>query len=173
MKDFSVSILVSNKYNGTYTSTGVITNNIFHLNQSYLGRYIKLKINMPAYKYIDNISIFAEYISSNENPLSLITKQSGYIVSKVYDLQDKYNCVIKSIDLLDISNINDVDIYIRSSRDNDRVDVWSDWTRISLDSNYKINKTINIYNSRFLQYKIVLKHRNAFIKFNGINIEIK
>jgi hypothetical protein len=128
---------------------------------------------MPAYKYIDNISIFAEYISSNENPLSLITKQSGYIVSKVYDLQDKYNCVIKSIDLLDISNINDVDIYIRSSRDNDRVDIWSDWTRISLDSNYKINKTINIYNSRFLQYKIVLKHRNAFIKFNGINVEIK
>jgi hypothetical protein len=102
-----------------------------------------------------------------------LSNQSGYIESKIYDLQDEYNCLVKSIDISDISNINDVEIYIRSSRDNDRVDVWSDWTRISLDSNYKINKTINIYNSRFLQYKIVLKHRNAFIKFNGINVEIK
>jgi hypothetical protein len=173
MKNFSVTIAVSNKYNGKYVDTGTVASNIFHLDNFYLDKYIKLKINIPAYKLIDNISVFAEYISTDNNPLHLIAKRSGYIESKIYDLQDEYDCVVKSIDLLDISNINDVDIYIRSSRHADRLDIWNEWRLININTKYKITNSISFKNARFFQFKVVLKHRNAYIKFNGINIEIK
>ena len=128
---------------------------------------------MPAYKYINNISIFAEYVSSNEDPLTIITKQSGYIESKIYDLQEATNCFVKSIDIIDISNINDVSIQIRSSKDSERLDVWSNWREIKLNEELKVSNTLNLDNIRFLQFKIVLKTRKAFIKLKGINIEIK
>ena len=119
------------------------------------------------------MSCFAEYVSSNEDPLSIITKQSGYIESKIYDLQEITNCFVKSIDIIDISNINDVSIQIRSSKDSERLDIWSNWREIKLNEDLKVSNVINFADIRFLQFKIVLKTRKAFIKLKGINIEIK
>ena len=174
MKNFDIVVESCDRYNGTYVQCGTISrNNKFHVQSSYLKSYIKIKITMPANKYINNISIFAEYVSSNEDPLSIITKQSGYIESKIYDLQELTNCFVKSIDIIDISNINDVSIQIRSSRDSERLDVWSNWREIKLNDNLKVSNVINFADIRFLQFKIVLKTRKAFIKLKGINIEIK
>ena len=174
MKNFDIVVETCDRYNGTYIQCGTISrNNKFHIQSSYLKSYIKIKITMPANKYINNISIFAKYVSSNEDPLSIITKQSGYIESKVYDLQELTNCFVKSIDIIDISNINDVSIQIRSSKDSDRLDVWSNWREIKLNEDLKVSNTINFADIRFLQFKIVLKTRKAFIKLKGINIEIK
>ena len=128
---------------------------------------------MPQYKVIDNITIFAEYVATNDNPLSIQTKQSGYIISKVYDLQEVCNCIVKTIDIKDISNINDIEIYIRSSKDEERLDVWNEWKRVVINDKLKISKTLNLYNARFLQFKIVIKNRNAYIKFDGMEVEIK
>ena len=86
MKNFDITVETCNKYNGTYIQCGTISrNNKFHIQSDYLREYIKIKITMPANKYINNISIFAEYVSSNEDPLTILTKQSGYIESKIYD----------------------------------------------------------------------------------------
>ena len=174
MKNFDITVETCNKYNGTYIQCGTISrNNKFHIQSDYLREYIKIKITMPANKYINNISIFAEYVSSNEDPLTILTKQSGYIESKIYDLQEVTNCFVKSIDIIDISNINDVSIQIRSSKDSERLEVWSNWREIKLNDDLKVSSTLNLANIRFLQFKIVLKTRKAFIKLKGINIEIK
>jgi hypothetical protein len=135
--------------------------------------YIKLKIEMPAYKYIDDIAIFAEYTSTNSDPLRLIAKQNGYIESKIYDLQEVTNCFVKSIDVNEIGNINDVNIYVRSSKDNERLDIWNSWREIKLNKELNITNKVEFINARFLQFKIVLKNRKAFINLKGINIEIK
>jgi hypothetical protein len=174
MKDFTTTVYTSNRYNGIYTlCTPDHKINKFHIPQSYLNSYIKIKIEMPPYRYIDNISIFAEYISSNEDPLKIVTKQSGYIESKIYDLQEITNCLVKSLDIIDISNINDVDIYIRGSRDEERLDIWSDWYKVQLDKSLKVSNNVTFNNTRYLQFKVVLKSRKAFIKLKGINIEIR
>ena len=174
MRNFDVVVETCDKYNGTYTPCcSTFRSNKFHIDQQYLKPYIKVKITMPSYKYIDCISIFAEYTSTNNDPLQIITKHSGYIESKIYDLQELTNCFVKSIDIEDIGNIKDVSIYIRSSRDVERLDVWDDWREIKFNEDYRIIKTIDFTNVRFLQIKIVLKNREAFIKLKGIDIEIK
>ena len=173
MRNFDVTIETSNRYNGIFVQCGTINRtNKFHIQSEELKEYVKLKITMPEEKYINNISIFAEYISSNENPMSIVTKQSGYIESKIYDLQELTNCFVRSIDITDISNIKDVSIQIRSSRDTERLEIWSNWREIKLDENLKVIETLNLTNIRFLQFKIVLKTRKAFVKLKGINIEI-
>ena len=174
MRNFDVVVETCDKYNGTYTPCcSTFRSNKFHIDQQYLKPYIKVKITIPSYKYIDCISIFAEYTSTNNDPLQIITKHSGYIESKIYDLQELTNCFVKSIDIEDIGNIKDVSIYIRSSRDVERLDVWDDWREIKFNEDYRIIKTIDFTNVRFLQIKIVLKNREAFIKLKGIDIEIK
>ena len=174
MSGFSSRVFTSKTENGDYVSAcSVQYQNKFYINKKFLDRYIKLKIEMPARKYINNITVFVEYTSSNENPLPIITKQTGYIESKIYDLQEVTNCTVKAIDIEDVSNINDIEIYIRSSKDNERLDVWSNWRQIYINENFRIANSINFTNTRFLQYKIIVKNRNAYVKFNSIDIEIK
>jgi hypothetical protein len=173
MTGFITSISICDTYNGEFIPIGDYTANKFNIKQKFLNKYIKLNIKMPPYKVIDNITIFAEYIATNDNPLSIQTKQSGHIISKVYDLQETCNCIVKTIDIKDISNINDIEIYIRSSKDEERLDVWNEWKRIIINDKLKISKTLNLYNARFLQFKIVIKNRNAYIKFDGMEVEIK
>jgi hypothetical protein len=173
MKDFTTSIYISDRYDGEYRLCSSSKVNLFEVVQENLNNYIKIKIEVPTNKYIDNVSIFAEYTSSDENPLSVTVKESGYIESKVYDLQEITNCMVKSIDIEDVGNINRVGIYIRSSNDTDRLDVWSDWHEIKLRDDLKLKEPVKMDNVRFLQLKITVKSRDAYIKFKGIDIEIR
>jgi hypothetical protein len=174
MRNFDIVVTTCSEYNGTYVPCGSIyRTNKFHIDRRYLETYIKLKIEMPAYKYIDDIAIFAEYTSTNNDPLRLVAKQSGYIESKIYDLQEVTNCFVKSIDINEVGNINDVNIYVRSSKDNERLDIWNSWREIKLNKELNITNKVEFINARFLQFKIVLKNRKAFINLKGINIEIK
>ena len=174
MTGFTTSVSCSNSYNGEFVACcPAQLHNRFHIQNKFLNSYIKLKIEIPSYRYIKDISIFAEYTSTDDNPLMIKTQQTGYIESKLYDLQEVVDCRIRSIDIEDISNINDIDIYIRASRDNEYLDVWTDWKKIAFDDFFKLTNVISFTNTRFLQYKIVVKTRDSFIKFKGITIEIK
>ena len=101
------------------------------------------------------------------------TKNSGYIQSKIYDLQEKLTCSVKSIDIKDISNIKDVTIQVRCSRDAKRLDVWNGWKTIELTDDLKVKNEISFIDTRFLQFKIILKTRESYINMSGLNIEIK
>ena len=174
MSGFSSFVYTSDNESGNYISCcGTQYDNKFNVTNEFLRSYIKIRINMPMYKYINNITVFVEYFSTNENPMPIITTQTGYIESKIYDLQQESNCVVRSIDIEDISNINDIDIYIRSSRDSERLDVWSNWKKIQIDDGLNIINAVNFLNTRFLQYKIVIKNRSGYIKFKNIDVEIK
>ena len=174
MKDFDVIVETCDRYDGVYVPCCTVNKkNKFFINGNVLQTYIKLKINMPFNKYINNIIIFADYMCNNDDPLSIVAKQSGYIESKIYDLQSITNCFVKSLDIIDISNINDVSIYIRSSKDEERLDIWNDWREIKINNDLKISNAINFTDVRFLQFRIVLKTRKAFIDFKGIDIEFR
>ncbi len=174
MTGFSSYVYTSEDQYGTYVPCcGVQYDNKFNIPASFLRTYIKVRVDIPAYKYINNITVFVEYFSTDDNPMPIITSQSGYIESKIYDLQQESSCIVKSIDIQDISNINDIDIYIRASKDNERLDVWSNWKKININDNLKIANTINFLNTRFLQYKIIVKNRSGYIKFKSIDVEIK
>ena len=174
MKGFNSVIYVSDKRDGEYMPLGNDYKNVFHIEKSQLKRYVRLKINMPSEKIINNISIFAEYISTDENPLKLITNNSGYVISKVYDFQDTLNYRLSdlSIEIDEESNINDIEIYIHTSRDTDRLEVWHDWQKIYLTKDLKLSEQVIFENVRFAQIKILIKSRNTSVKFNYLDVEV-
>ena len=172
MQGFICDILTANNQNGPFDNAQIIYSNTGHVIGDNLSRYVKLKITVPANKIINNVAVFAEYRSTDTNLLPIKTSQSGYIESKIYDLQDIVDAKVKKLDIEDIDSIDNVMLYIRSSRDINRVDVWSDWKLIQFNNDFNITSNVLLKNSRFVQYKIVLKSRKSFIKFNNIELEV-
>lgn len=172
MQGFICDILTSNNQNGPFENKQVIYSNTGHIEGDLLKRYVKLKINLPANKIINNVSVFAEYRSTEENLLPIKTAQSGYIESKIYDLQEIVDVKVRKLNIEDVEDIDNVMIYIRSSRDVDRVDVWSEWKLIPYNERYETTSNVILKNARFVQYKVILKTRKAHIKFNNIELEV-
>lgn len=172
MIDIRTLIYTCDEINGDYKLAGQSKNNYGFVYGYNLNKYIKIKLEIPKNKIVDNLLLFAEYRSTKENPLMAITKNTGYIISKVFDTQECLNYQIKSINILNISNINDVEIYIRSASDKYSADVWNNWKKIELTNSLKIKNEITFENSRFFQIKILLKTSIAYINFDYIEIEV-
>jgi len=172
MQGFVCDVLTANNQNGPFENKQVIYSNTGHIVGEQLMRYVKLKINVPANKIINNVTVFVEYRSTEENLLPIKTGQSGYIESKIYDLQDIIDVKVKKLDIEDVSDVNNVMIYIRSSRDVNRVDVWSEWKLIPFNANFNITNNVLLKDARFVQYKVVLKSRQTYVKFNNIELEV-
>jgi hypothetical protein len=131
-----------------------------------------LKIDLPANKVLHNIHVFAEYTSSEENLLKLPLNETGYIISKVYDLQETLDYRLKDLGIDDVSNINDIELYIRASRDMEKLEVWHEWQRIDIKDDLKLKTHLKFYDVRFMQIKIFIKSRKAYIKFNHLDVEV-
>ena len=172
MQGFTCEILSANEPDGQFVSKQMLYSNIGSISGDNLFKYVKLRINMPANKIINSIALFAEYRSTTENPLPVGFNQSGSIESKIYDLQQVIDSKIKNIKIEEISKVDDIFIYIRASQDTDRIDIWTDWKQVVFDDKGMILNNIVLKNSRFVQYKIVLKTRDAYIKFKNIELEV-
>lgn len=126
MRGMKMQILASNSRNGDFIPVNSFNNNYGFVYGDTLLKYIKVKIIMPEKKYINNFGIYAEYCSNEEHYPKLITPTSGEIITKIYDTQYSNNYKIRDINIASISNINDVELYVQSSKDDYSADVWHD-----------------------------------------------
>jgi hypothetical protein len=172
MSGFNIIAYTSNTYNDNYIPIGNFTSNKGSIHGATLMQYVKFKIEIPPNKVLNNIDVFVEYKSSAENPLKLPLHESGYIESKIYDLQETLDYRLKDLGIDDISNINDIELYIRASRDIEKLEIWHNWERIHIDENLKLKEYLKFYDVRFIQIKILLKTRQSFIKFNHLDVEV-
>lgn len=172
MSGFKVVVYTSGTYDGDYSPIGTFTSNKGYVPGQNLMEYIKFKIEIPPHKILHNMHVFAEYTSSEENLLKLPLHESGYIISKIYDLQDILNYRLKDLGIEDISNINDIDIYIRASRDIDKLEVWHEWQKINITDDLNLKDYLKFYDVRFMQIKILIKSRKAYVKFNHLDVEV-
>lgn len=172
MKGMKVQILSSNTRAGDYIPISSFNDNYGYIYGDSLLRYIKLKIIVPENKCINNFSIYCEYKSTNHNAPKVLMPSTGYLISKVYDAQYSTDYRLRSINIEDISNINDVEIQIRSLKDEYSADVWLPWKTVKLNEKLNLREEIIFNNSRFFQIKVTLKTNNAYIKINNLNIEV-
>ena len=124
MRGMKMQVLSSNSRNGDFIPVNSFSNNYGFVYGDTLLKYIKIKITMPEKKYINNFGIYAEYCSTEEHYPKLLTPTSGEVITKIYDTQYSNSYKIRDINIADISNINDVEIYVQSSRDDYSADVW-------------------------------------------------
>lgn len=172
MKGMKVQILSSNTRTGDYIPINSFNSNYGYIYGDSLLRYIKLKIIIPENKYIDNFSIYGEYKSTKDNAPKVLMPTTGYLLSKIYDAQYSTDYKLRSINIEDVSNINDVELQIRALKDEYSADVWQPWKTIKIDNKLKLKEAIDFENSRFFQIKVILKTSSAFIKINNLNIEV-
>ena len=172
MEGFNTIAYTSNAYDGEYIALPGGKSNKFYIHGDDLMEYVRFKIEIPANKIITNIEVFVEYKSSKENTLRLPLHESGYIESKIYDLQETLDYRLKDLGIEDISNINDIELYIRASRDIDKLEVWHNWQRVGIKDDLTLGRYIKFYDVRFMQIKIVLKTRKSYIKFNHLDVEV-
>lgn len=172
MRGFKIQVLSSNTRDGIYMPINTFNDNYGYVYGDALLKYIKIKVTMPDNKYLNNLNIYAEYKSTENNAPRVITQSSGVLVSKVYDAQYSADYKIRDINISDISNINDVEIQVRASKEDYSADVWHPWQTLELKSTNALKTECKFYDTRFFQVRVILKSSNAYIKIKNIDIEV-
>lgn len=182
MSNIKVTILTCDNKKFADTEVLTINDNSGFVYGEDLLKFVKLKIEIPENHIVDNIEILAEYKSDTNNAPIPSTPSVGELISPVFDSQESLNYNVESININDISNINDVEVYIRAMTEDNTAGIWSDWQLVPLTTeNEKVHydyKSAPIYTFRnmpvrFFQFKIKLISRNAYVNFNSLNIEVK
>lgn len=185
MKGFKVSILTSNSTTSNFKKVSQHIDNIGAIDGDKLLSYVKIMVEMPSDKVINNIELFIEYLSNEVDTPAEMPTLSGSYTSKVLDAQYNERYHIKNLNIegqnYDIKNYI---FEIRASKENDEKTVWTDWKTINLKSNYDdinnsdIIKNGNIQNRivfegyRYFQFRLTLKGEDALIKINHIDLEV-
>lgn len=172
MRGFKIQILSSNTREGVYMPINTFNDNYGYMYGDALLKYIKIKVTMPDNKFLNNLNIYAEYKSTEANAPKVLMPSSGELITKIYDAQYSTDYRIREISIADISNINDVEIQVRASKEDYSADVWHPWQTLELKHNLTLKNELKFYGTRFFQIKVLLKTSNAFIKINNIDIEV-
>lgn len=172
MRGFKMQILSSNTREGVYMPINTFNDNYGYVYGDALLKYIKIKVTMPDNKFLNNLNIYAEYKSTEANAPKVLMPSSGELITKIYDAQYSTDYRIREISISDISNINDVEIQVRASKEDYSADVWHPWQTLELKHNLTLKNELKFYGTRFFQIKVLLKTSNAFIKINNIDIEV-
>ena len=172
MRGFKIQVLSSNTRDGVYMPINTFNDNYGYVYGDALLKYIKIKVTMPDNKFVNNLNVYAEYKSTESNAPRVLMPSSGELISRIYDAQYSADYKIREISIADISNINDVEIQVRASREDYSADVWHPWTTLELKSTSSLKGESKFYNTRFFQVRVLLKTSNAFIKINNIDIEV-
>lgn len=185
MKGFRVKILTADNINAGFKEVSQHLDNIGCISGDNLSSYIKLMVEMPSNKVINNIEMFIEYLSNEIDTPSDMSVLSGTYLSKVLDAQYNERYLIKNINVSDYNkNIKNYIFQIRASKENDEKTTWTDWKTITLKNEFEditnpdIIENGNILNRivfdeyRFFQFKLVLKGEDASIKANYIDLEV-
>ena len=172
MRGFKIQILSSNTREGVYMPINTFNDNYGYVYGDALLKYIKIKVTMPDNKFLNNLNIYAEYKSTEANAPKVLMPSSGELITKIYDAQYSTDYRIREISIADISNISDVEIQVRASKEDYSADVWHPWQTLELKHNLTLKNELKFYGTRFFQIKVLLKTSNAFIKINNIDIEV-
>ena len=181
MNDFKITLFGTSDKKRTPSKIMTTHNNYAFEYGNNLPRFVKAQIEIPENYVVDKIEFLAEYKSDKNNAPVVNVPNVGNIISPVYDLQESLIYGVKNINIDDISNINDVDVYIRAMSEDNTSGIWSSWNKLDLimlddKITYDTNnlKRLSFINTpmRYFQFKIVLKSQSAYVKLNSIDIEV-
>lgn len=172
---FVTTVYTCNEHYGVYELRTSFKDNICTINEKevkQLGKYIKIKIEMPPNKVVNSLSLFTEYKESEKaSPIERVS-HNGQLLSEIYDAQYQSKYKLTDINIKKLSNITDVQIEIRAARSNKDENIWTEWKPVNLGPNYTIQNELVFDNYRFFQLKISLKQQDAFIKINYLDLKV-
>lgn len=178
MKGFKVKILTADNVGSSFKDVSQHLDNIGAISGDKLLSYVKLMVEMPQNKVINNIELFIEYLSNEVDTPSEMSVLSGTYTSKVLDAGYNERFLVKK---LNVSNLNqslsNYIFQVRASKENDERTTWTDWKEITLksdyeDTNYNLKNRIVFDGYRFFQFRIILKGEDTSVKLNYMDLEV-
>lgn len=185
MKGFKIKVLTADNASSTFKEISQHLDNIGAISGDILSSYVKIMVEMPVNKVINNIELFVEYLSDEKNNPAEMPTISGTYISKVLDAQYNERFLIKSLGIESINkDISNYVFEIRASKENNQKTVWTEWKTIKLKPNYNetdnadiikngnISTRIVFSNYRYFQFRLTLKGQDASIKINHMDLEV-
>lgn len=177
MKHFRIKLLTSSNSVTGFKEVSVHLDNIGAIDGEKLESYIKLIVEMPPNKVINNIELFTEYLSDANNNPPEIPVISGTYVSKVLDGQYNARFIIKDLGFeLTETELNNLTFEVRASKENSDDTVWTDWKQLKFmkneDEKYVLDSRLVFEGYRYFQFRVVLKGVNASVKIKHLDLEV-
>jgi len=169
---FNVEVYTSERSGGMYNLIAVEENsNTLVVPYGRLSNYIKVKVDIPPHKVINNLEVYSEYIET-ESPLRVGEYENGQLLTKIYDTGFTKDYLIKAFIADEVVKPEFIDISVRAFRqDSDRL-VWTEWKPLMLNENLEVTNSVEFEDYRFFQFQISLRSNLASIKLNNIELEV-
>jgi hypothetical protein len=170
---FKITILSSDQSNGRFNEVNSLEGtNTLQTFRNKLLSYVKVRVEMPANRVINNIEVFAEYAEIG-TPLRITTNRYGDMITKVYDTGYMAKFKVRGLDVKELNLPDKIRIQIRACREDAEHAVWTTWKDLRLDSSMKaIGDALVFEDYRLFQFKICLDDELAKIVIGSFNFEV-
>lgn len=127
-KGFDIEVYMSSHPDGGYTlaASGTGTN-LVTVTKNNIKSYMYVVIRAKSGKVIDSVETYARYAESETSDLVSIPKESGYFISKVYEMDEEANYKFAGMDAEINNNEGDVQCQVRGFKKNDDASEFTDW----------------------------------------------
>ncbi|ODV53238.1 hypothetical protein [Lysinibacillus fusiformis] len=170
MKDFSITVLTSSNEKEGFSTVGIARkDNVIKIDGPKIKRFVKVVVEIPPHKVIENISLFGEYKEGLSN-IRVRTYPYGDMITKIYDVGFSNNFQFKRVLVEDMTE--GVSVYVRGIKQNNIESVTTDWKRLQLDSEGNVMNYLVFDDYELFQFKINLEKESAAIKINGYELEV-
>ncbi len=169
-KNFNISVLTSNSYNGTFTKVynEDDTNSVI-VSRRYLKKYVRIQITMPSDTIIDSIAIFAEYYENDETP-HIRYHTNGTMTTKLFDTCAAADYKLVSIQASRIRKKDAIYFSIRGCREDNNALQWTDWYTVTTDDNFNVTSENIFRGYRLFQLRVTLENKDSRILLEGITM---
>lgn len=177
MKNFKVRVLTSSNSVTGFKEISVHLDNIGAINAEYLSSYIKIIVEMPQNKVIDNIELYTEYLSDAVYNPPEVPVVSGSYISKILDAQYNTRFLVKNLGY-ELTNIDfsNIEFSVRATKENTENTVWTEWKPLKFlkntEGNYYLDNRIVFEDYRYFQFRVILKGANASVKIKNLDLEV-
>ena len=145
--------------------------NMVSIGSSDLDSFVRIVVEIPAARVIENIEIYARYAENAKHDLHVLPRQEGSIITKVYDLVTSANYRLRRIEG-SATNLKNIEISVRGCREDDNSIVWTDWYPVKLNNRLGFSDSHIFQDYRYFQLKIEINDTSASIKIDNIVFEV-
>ena len=169
---FRIEILTSSTLGGLFNLIATEeSGNKLIVPHNRLSNYVKLRVEMPPHKVINNIEIFSEYVET-DSPLRVGTYQNGQLTTKIYDTGFVKHYRLKKLAADAVKNLEDIELHVRAFRQEQGRIVWTDWKQAVINKNLDVTNKVDFEGYRYFQFKILFRSEHAEMRLNSIDLEV-
>lgn len=173
LEGFKISILVGGQPGGRFNeAVSHDETNTVKAFQNKLMSYVKVKVEMPIDRVINNIEVFVEYAETAE-PMRIKINSMGDLITKVYDTGYLAKFKPIRVEAQGITKPKKIRMFVRGCREDASRAVWTGWKSLVLDEQLNVTGDVAVFdNYRLFQFKICLDDKAAELLIDSFVFEV-